>query len=378
MFGGRWSRSRLPIGIDVGSHAVRMVQLERTTSGGGFQLAAAARLGLPAAPGGGEAFHAAAGEAIRRMLAGGGFAGRRAVSCLPSAGVQYKNMRLPKMPADELPRAVEWEAADRLHLGRDASTVQYYNAGEVRQGDDLRQEIILLATTHLLVEQHTAMLVSCGLDPVAIDVVPSGLAACAERWPATSAAPDQGCDEASVVIDVGHSGTNVLIVRRGRIIFFKHIAVGSHNMDQAVAAALNLPVQQGGSLRRDINAPLDGTTERDPAVVDAATQAVRPVLADLGREIGLCLRYYSVTFRGRRPAVARLVGGEARSATLATALTDAAGITVEPIDPFIFLEPSPARSLVGEPASRGEWAVAIGLSLRGDARARPGAKGAAA
>jgi hypothetical protein len=39
--------------------------------------------------------------------------------------------------------------------------------------------------------------------------------------------------------------------------------------------------------------------------------ATRSTMEELGREIGLCLRYYSVTFRGQRPNKLRLLGGEA-------------------------------------------------------------------
>lgn len=370
MFGGRWSKTKLPIGIDLGTRCVRMLQLERSADGCGFVAAAAARQTLPdEVQGIGDEFHAAAGEAIRRMLVGGGFAGRRVVSGLPAPAVQYKNLRLPKMPADELAAAVQWEAGDRLHLGRNASSVQFYNAGEVRQGDDLRQEIILLAAADATVEQHTQMLVDCGLEPVAIDVTPSALARCVQLLGV--GADGDGDDDASrLVIEVGYSSSKVLILREGRIVFFKLIAVGGRNFDQAVAAALSISVADAADLRRrlgdaDAAETIGGDADR---VRTVSRQALRPVVSDLAREVGLCLRYYSVTFRGRRPGRALLMGGGSRDADLAGALSEATGLGVTPVDPLAAVDLQPVRAVVGSEAARREWAVAAGLSLRPEAR----------
>jgi hypothetical protein len=86
-------------------------------------------------------------------------------------------------------------------------------------------------------------------------------------------------------------------------------------------------------------------------------------MEELGREISLCLRYYSVTFRGHRPTKLRLVGGEACDPQLQSLLNSALVIPVEIGRPLYSvntsrMKPSDRRGAMCE------WALALGLSLR--------------
>ena len=60
-------------------------------------------------------------------------------------------------------------------------------------------------------------------------------------------------------------------------------------------------------------------------------------MEDLTKEISLCLRYYSVTFRGQRPSRVRLMGGEAHDPQLVTMLSGALSISVEAGAPLFSL-----------------------------------------
>ena len=109
MFGGGKKVSVSPIGIDQGGRSIRMMQLgydgDKT-----FAVAAAMRT-LPddvLKKERGPCYHQAVADAVRDMLSSGHFHGHQAVTTLPAAAVQYKNIRLPKMPYDELASAVQW------------------------------------------------------------------------------------------------------------------------------------------------------------------------------------------------------------------------------------------------------------------------------
>ena len=116
MFGANLNKSECPIGIDLGAHGVRLLQLAKR--GGQMVAVAAAFEPLPAKvrPADGQAYQDAVTQAIAKCLSSAGFTTRRVVSALPASAVHSKNLRLPKMPADELRAAVAWEAADRLRM----------------------------------------------------------------------------------------------------------------------------------------------------------------------------------------------------------------------------------------------------------------------
>jgi hypothetical protein len=83
----------------------------------------------------------------------------------------------------------------------------------------------------------------------------------------------------------------------------------------------------------------------------------------LGREIALCLRYYSVTFRGHRPSKVRIFGGEAADPLLLGVLNAALSLPVEAGRPLFSVDTSrmDASDRMG---FMSEWAQAFGLSLR--------------
>jgi len=254
-------------------------------------LSASARAPLPegAAPGK-PGYDEQLAHAIGQALKQAPFSGKLAVSAMPASSLQYKNVRLPKMPEPELGPAVAWEAKERVVLGEPAA-VQFYYAGEVRQGQDARCEVILLAAKQSWVDEHLRGIVGAGLTPVAIDATGAALSRSVTRG-----------DETTFTIYNDTTHLEVVIAQAGRVLLDKLLPVGH-----------------------------DGLSGQDPA--------------ELAREIGLCLRYHSVTFRGERPEQVAL-----RGAPMPAAVTDA-------IASALGLE------LVGA-GDDGAFAVAAGLSLR--------------
>lgn len=368
MFGGGRKTSEGPIGVDVGDHTIRMLQIHRD-GGKKVAVAAASRaLGREVNPAMGDAYHQAVAAAVRDMLASGHFKGHRAVSCLPAASLHYKNIRLPKMPRDELASAVQWEASERLKFSGEAMSVQFFDAGEVQQGADVRQEVIILAAPNKFINDHIAALRSCDLELDAIDAVPGALARCLE-----DAVPDADEDSAvRVVIDVGYSGTKVLITHGHRVCFFKLIEIGGRHMDEALATKLELPASAASEARRDwISSSLGGAGDARIA------SALGPVVEEMSREIALCLRYYSVTFRGRRPEEAWIIGGESSNAWLWARLCEDAGLRPAASDPLSTIDLTPVQSVVGGPDKWAGWGVAAGLALRSMIAQKRKSRGAA-
>lgn len=367
MGGWTWTTSRRPIGLDLGTRMARMIQLDQR--GGRWSVVAAAQRPMPAElPELSAAEQASAlGPILRQMVESAPFRGRRVVSGVAAGTLKCKNVRLPRMPAAELAEAVRWEARDRLGMG-EGMIVQHLSAGEVRQGEEVREEVIVLGVEETAVHRQLAALLAAGLRPVALDAVPGALARCVvAQPPAASSVP-------RVIIDVGFSCTKVLIVRDGRVCFFKLVETGGQKLDQVVAQHLRMEQREAAQLRRRLwsgaeksgdsaDASLFGGGRRE-SVERAVFEALRSTVAELGREIGLCLRYYSVTFRGGRPEEATLVGGESGEPKLLKVLADETGLNVRPADPLAEVELGRSAELIRGPDGPGAWAVAAGLSAR--------------
>ena len=367
MFGGILKRNRHPIGIDFGANSIKMLQLANESSG--CAIAAAARAPLPAdIPESGEARVDILADLIREAIDKSDMVGRDVICCLPATSIQYKNLRLPRMPASELTKAVEWEAADRLKLDLRTTRLQFFDAGEVKQGDELRQEIILMTVPMATVDEHAAAFLACGLRPLCFEAVPSALARSVGSKPT-----DEGDDAVQVILDVGFSSSKVLIVRRGRVVFFKLIDIGGRTLDESVAARLNIPLSEASDLRRQLC--LDETTEAEPAdpallgggrresVARTVQETIRGPLDELVREVGLCLRYFSVTFRGRRPGFVKLVGGEASEQQIAKLFDRDGQIRIEPVVLSDHADLSRISGVISPTGAHSEWSLAMGLAM---------------
>lgn len=355
----RLTKSQIqPIGVDIGTDSIKMLQLE--TSGPTLSVHAALRQSFPEeARGGLDTRIPAAVEIIRQMMKQGTFAGRGIVAALPQEIVQVKNLRLPSMPPDEVASAVEFEARNVFGLGNDEAQIRHLLAGEVRQGTDLRQEVIVLAVRNSDITQFLEQLHHAGLTVESFDFQPAAIYRSVERF--IRRREDE--HEVHVLVDIGLRRSMVVMGKGRDMSFVKPIDVGGQRFHDAVARKLGISDDEARALRRRlIDSQVDGESKKDP-VRQAVCDAMRGPMEEMAREIALCLRYYSVTFRGHRPSKVRLVGGEANEPHLASVLNSALPLPVEAARPLYSVNLDRMR-----PADRGgclsEWAIAFGLGLK--------------
>lgn len=360
----RLTRSQVqPIGLDIGNDSIKMLQTEIV--GNSLSVVAAARQPLPvAAREKAELRIPMAIDVIRQMFRHGGFAGRRIVVPLPRELLHIKNLRMPLIPQHELAPAVKFEAKNIFPFDTDKAHVQIIPAGEVRQGIDVRQEVIVLAARHDEVNGFLEQIHRCGAIVESIDIEAAALYRSQERF--IRRREDE--QEVIVMVDVGNRRSKVVIGRGRDISFIKPIEIGSHHLHEALSKKLGITIDEARALRRRLieAAPGPGMSldaVRKDSVRQAVFDATRSMMENLGREIALCLRYYSVTFRGQRPAKVRLLGGEAADPLLLGVLNSSLSVPVDAGRPLFSVDTSRM-----EQADRmgfgSEWAMAFGLSLK--------------
>ena len=337
-----------PIGVDIGSRVLKLVQLDGQRS----NLRDAARWELPAAddPAAEERDDAIVAGLVEAR-SGRDFRGREAVFCVAGRDLFVQNIRVPPASGDDLQKIVHFEAASRLPFSAEQADIRYIDAADVRQGDTVRREIILLACRHAAVERTISLAERAGLIPVAIDAEPSAI-----LRSYTKQARRDGDQEARVLLlNIGASSSTVVIARGGDAMFVKYLDVGGRQLDEAVARHLKLDAAGATSLRRHNG---DRRTDQlDPEVMRSFAEACRPVMEQLAGELASCMRYYSVAFRGQPLSQVVVSGGEA-SQTIVDWLTERLDLPCElgnPVRTF-------ANALPGGRST--QWDVATGLALR--------------
>jgi len=98
-------------------------------------------------------------------------------------------------------------------------------------------------------------------------------------------------------------------------------------------------------------------------VRQAVLDATRGAMEELAKEVGLCLRYCSVTFRGQRPARVRLCGLEAADAGLQAAMQSVLALPAEVARPLYSVHHD-AMPQSEQGGTMSCWTMALGLALR--------------
>ena len=348
-----------PIGVDIGHDSVKMLQLEVREDK--LAVCASARQMLDAsAPAGSNAadlISAPAAQAIRDLLGGGNFAGRSTVVALPRHIVHVKNLRLPPVPPGELASVIDFEARGVFPFDTQEARVEFLVAGEVRQGSDMRQEVVVLAARHADIDRFVEQLHRTGLVIDSLDVEPCALYRTVDRF--VRRREDE--TEVHVLIDVGTRCTQVLIGKGRDVSFFKAIEIGGADFNMAVSRKLGITPVEARALRRRLQEQNEQASH--DTVRLAVTDSTRSVMESLTREISLCLRYHSVTFRGQRPLKVRVSGGEGGDEQLLAILHSVLGIPVEPARPLFSVDCAAMRGFDRRKPS-GDWTVAMGMALK--------------
>ena len=337
-----------PIGVDIGSRSVKLLQFDAARAA----IRDVARWDLPAEPAANpDRQDERVAEAIRHARDGRNFRGRQAVFCLGAGSLFVQNIRVAQASGDELTKMVHFEAAGRLPFRAEEADLRYIEADDVRQGDSVRREVILLACHRPSLDRIISVAEQAGLEPVAIDVEPAAMLRSYNR----QYRRDNDQQRRMMFVNVGASNTAVVIAHGSDTMFVKYIDVGGRHFDEAVAKHLKMTAGDSAALRRHNG---DRRTEqRDPEIARSVQESIRPVLDRLAHELSLCVRYYSVTFRGQPLAQIVLGGGEATEA-LSEWVAARLGVPCDLGNPLRSFEKTTI------PGRIGQWDVAAGLALR--------------
>jgi type IV pilus assembly protein PilM len=338
-----------PIGVDIGSRSVKLLQFD----GQRKDIRETAHWDLPPDTSNNtELRDQQIVDAIKQASQGHNFRGKKAAFCLGADNLFVQNIRVAKAEGNELTKIVNFEAAGRVPFPGDEAEIHYVEADDVRQGDSVRREVILLACHRPALARILGIADKSGLQADAIDVEPAAMLRCYRK----QFRRDSDQQRRVMFVNIGASTTMTVIAKGSDAMFIKYIDIGGKHFDEAVAKRLKMPLPDAVALRRhngDRRAD-----QRDAEITRSISESTRPVLESLGNELSLCIRYYSVTFRGQ-PLSQIVFGGDESSQSMVDWAEKRFDFPCELGNPLrSYQQPESLGRL-------GQWDVAAGLALRG-------------
>ncbi|HTL01846.1 MAG TPA: type IV pilus assembly protein PilM, partial [Vicinamibacterales bacterium] len=202
-----FNRSRSVVGLDIGSSAVKAVELK--PAGKGFRVAAFGTEPVPpdSIVDGAIIDAAAVAEAIRRVFESKAFKTKEVAASLSGNAVIVKKISLPVMTASELDESIYWEA--ETYIPFDIQDVNLdYQILDAGGGPDAKgtMDVLLVAAKKEKIADYTGVISQAGRTPVIVDVDAFALQNAYEL--------NYGFDPGAVIVlvNAGASAININIV----------------------------------------------------------------------------------------------------------------------------------------------------------------------
>ena len=315
------------IGVDVGTHTVKLAQTVR--DGGRVRLHRAAVIQRPISWSGDDGLAleqpVTSYPEIRAAIECGDFAGRNAISALPMNACQLRSLNVPPGSDQERRTIIADELAEDWAELRNPMEFDFWETepGKTEKGTD-SFNVNVLATSRQWISQLWRDCRRSGLDCWAIDGLPLAMA----RTVGLAGGLSGG--KRALVVDWGYSNTTFCIAGDERPLYCRRIhdcAFG--RAVEAITKGLDVTLDEAQHLveHEGVVAAGDGSSG-DSATAKALTTAAAGTLDELVRHIGRTLQFTEMHRRHLQPATVWLMGGGASMKNIGPYLAEALPLPV--------------------------------------------------
>ncbi len=346
------NKTVLPIGIDMGSDSLKMVQLARNQDK--LSLVAAARAEVPADLRPNKMTRQKWFiETIREFMTVKPFKGRKVCLALPSREVFIDHIRL-NCPQAQIAEKIELEAANRLPFNPQHGIIRHTVVGDIYEENETRKEVIMMAVPKKSFEYYMGILDKCKLEADKINIEPCGLI--------SGFAPliqkSHLKDSAYFIIDLGFGGTRILGLHGDKLSFSRNIAIGAEQICQAA----HHDHDEGAS---ESNAQASGGNTATATLKKQNTH-LKAIYCNLRDEIQHCIWYHDMLFPHQPLNSLIFLGGLACQTGFCQSLAQALELPAQLADSISQVQPEtlvgPHSDITNESGNY-EWSLAFGLSL---------------
>ena len=343
-------RAKSLVGLDIGSSAVKAVELK--PAGRGYRVTAYGSEPLPpdSIVDGAIIDGAAVAEAVRRLFEAHGIRTRDVAASLSGNAVIVKKITLPAMTEAELGESIYWEAEQYIPFDIQDVNLDYQVVASADTAAKGTMDVLLVAAKKEKIADYTGVIAQAGRTAVIVDVDAFALQNAYEA--------NYGIEPGAIVVllNAGAGATNINILNGDQSVFTRDVSIGGNAYTEALQRELNLPYEAADQLKRG------------HAVAGASFDEARPVLRAVTENVMLEIQktfdFFKATASSDRIDRIVVSGGASQAEGFTEMLAERFGAPVEPFDPFkrVTFDARKAGAEASDVAATA--AVAVGLALR--------------
>ena len=336
--------SRKTLGLDIGSHSVKCVQLEKRGTGVYRLLSVGA---LEIAPEGidlEEDPKKMTVSAINKALEGITLRKTAIITAIGGVSTAIRQIELPFMTEKELASAIKWEARNYIPFDINDVELDYQIINTSKVSNKL--DIILVSVIKDFVRYHIELLREIPIEPQIIDVNPLALVN------AVMFNEEIDRDQFVVLMDIGDKNTTLSIYGEEGQYFVRNIMISGNDFTDDIMRGNGLSYADAERFKKNQDSV-------------GLIETIKPSLDNLVREVRRSLTFYENQTKIKGFSTIILTGGSAPLKGLDSYLSSELGLPIEILNPFRKIEVEQASMLAPFEKDLCKLALAVGLAIRG-------------
>lgn len=340
------------VGLDIGSSAIKLVQLKESKGRYFLQKFGVKPLEPEVIVDGTVMDEGRVVSAIRELFDESKVKNKQVAISISGHAVIVKKISLPPMPDEELEGQVRVAAEQYIPFDINEVNIDYHvlppdPSGEA-QGD---MSVILVAAKKDKINELTELVKGAGLTPIVMDVDAFAI----ENMHAVNYPMAQ--DETTALVNLGASVMNVNIIRNGVSLFTRDIPLGGNRYTEAIQREMGLSYEEAEESKK-------GERAGDSAAASLGN-VIESVNGEVASEIARTVDYFKTSTSNAELDRVLVCGGVAKAKGLISQLGDRMHTPVEVANPFGEIDVTGSDV---DPDALAELAplaaVGVGLALR--------------
>lgn len=335
------------IGLDIGTHSIKLVEIERRKNEA-ILLAAGA---LPTPP---KALMTATAEdiesiafVVKKLWKEAGAKTKNVNIALPESQVFTRVIEVPQLSTRELMSAIKWEAEQYIPMPLDQVTVDFSVLRTSAETGTNQMEVLLVASPKALVEKYVTILEYADLTPVSVETEIIAVF--------RSLVSSFGSVRSVMIVSLGAQTTDIAISRNGTLCFTRSISSGGEALSRAVAQSFGFELSQAEQFKKTYG------LEKDKLEGKIIT-AVRPIMDSMIGEMKRAIAFYQEKYKEEQIGVVLLSGGTARTPGMVVYIAENLGIEAQLANPWMGIVRDARFKILDNEGP--VFSVAVGLAFR--------------
>jgi type IV pilus assembly protein PilM len=342
------------IGIDIGSHSIKLVHLKKIHEGFkllNYEIRSTVPEGVEYVPSDlrKDRFAPILASMLKALKIKPKSV-QRLVSSIGGDNVSIKQIKTIFLPDEELESALFFEAKKHLPISGSEMMLDFQVLNVEEKTNNMN--ILLAASTKSLVNEHSEILVQAGLNPGIIDVESLAVA--------NSFALNTFVEEGIfVILNIGAHKTNMAIYGPQAKFFARDIPWGGFHITRDIAKREKMNFEDAENYKKE-NGVIQKQKKSDASSLLTLDISDKPTEEQIALEVKRSLRFYVKEAGSSDFRKILLIGGGAKTPGIAEYVEEQLNIPTEVYDPFVNLEMPERFADKKDP----QLALALGLAMR--------------